>query len=584
MQYNILPAPKIIEETQGTFNLVNAGIYLQNGLDARVVAKAEALRTRLCEKTGQKHLLSRGQEAKNSILICKTKNIKAEEYILEIDANGVKIEGGSDAGCFYGILTFLQILETDTNELSGVVIKDWPDMAYRGFYFDATRGRVPSVEGAKKLINRLASLKINALQFYVEHTFDFKEFSSDNRTSNDYLTAKDILEIDNYCYQNFIDFQPSLSTFGHLYELLSRKEYKHLCELENYEDKSHFWKERMEHHTIDAANPESLELVCSLIDQYSPLFRSEYFNICCDETFDLCRGRNQGSNVADTYVGFVTKIIDHVTACGKKVMMWADIALKYPHILSQLPADTVFLNWDYDASPNTDNIKKISELGLTQIVCPGTQSWATFIEKTSVSVPNILTMAKNGYENGVIGMLNTNWGDYGHTTHPECSLYGTILGACAAWSVDTQVDKIFNKAVSSSFYKTDVDIVELIKQLEICHNSASWLQCYDWVYRRTPECFPCDVKTIEKSIKTAQNLSDALGCAKGEKEILACLKNAADTIALLNMAALDVKLNGVVSEEWRYKMEDWFEEYKNCWLISSKPSEIMEIYNFLQRF
>ena len=89
MQYNILPAPKIIEEAQGAFNLVNAGIYLQNGLDARVVAKAEALRTRLCEKTGQKHFLSPGQEAKNSILICKTKNIKAEEYILEIDANGV---------------------------------------------------------------------------------------------------------------------------------------------------------------------------------------------------------------------------------------------------------------------------------------------------------------------------------------------------------------------------------------------------------------------------------------------------------------------------------------------------------------
>ena len=61
-------------------------------------------------------------------------------------------------------------------------------------------------------------------------------------------------------------------------------------------------------------------------------------------------------------------------------------------------------------------------------------------------------------------------------------------------------------------------------------------------------------------------------------------ENAADTISLLNMAALDVKLNGVVSEEWRYKMEDWFEEYKNCWLISSKPSEITEIYNFLQRF
>ena len=67
----------------------------------------------------------------------------------------------------------------------------------------------------------------------------------------------------------------------------------------------HFWKERMEHHTIDAANPESLQIVCSLIDQYLPLFRSEYFNICCDETWDLGKGRNDGKDPAELYINFI---------------------------------------------------------------------------------------------------------------------------------------------------------------------------------------------------------------------------------------------------------------------------------------
>ena len=100
---------------------------------------------------------------------------------------------------------------------------------------------------------------------------------------DDGITAEEILELDDYCYENFIDFIPSLSTFGHLYRLLETKEYKHLCELPDYVDSSHYWNERMPHHTIDPSNPESIEIIKSLIDQYVPLFTSNKFNICCDD-------------------------------------------------------------------------------------------------------------------------------------------------------------------------------------------------------------------------------------------------------------------------------------------------------------
>ena len=46
--------------------------------------------------------------------------------------------------------------------------------------------------------------------------------------------------------------------------------------------------ERMCHHTLNRSTDDrAYELVCRLIDEYSPLFRSNLFNINCDETFDL---------------------------------------------------------------------------------------------------------------------------------------------------------------------------------------------------------------------------------------------------------------------------------------------------------
>ena len=65
----------------------------------------------------------------------------------------------------------------------------------------------------------------------------------------------------------------------------------------------------MEHHTIDPLNPESIGVIQSLIDQYYPMFESEYFNICCDETFDLKCYPTESMDEARLYIDFVKKII-----------------------------------------------------------------------------------------------------------------------------------------------------------------------------------------------------------------------------------------------------------------------------------
>ena len=77
----------------------------------------------------------------------------------------------------------------------------------------------------------------------------------------------------------------------------------------------------MAHHTIDATNPESLKLVKSLIDQYLSVYNSDFFNICCDETFDLGKGRNSGKDSGILYIDFVSQIIKYLEGKGKTVML-----------------------------------------------------------------------------------------------------------------------------------------------------------------------------------------------------------------------------------------------------------------------
>ena len=278
---NIIPNVKIMEIKNG-FMTKTAIYYNDLNCDERVLA---ALKMIPYNKLGAK------------LDICINEK-DGEGYELYINENDIVINADGAAGAFYAIQTLRQIFTH--KEIPCLYIKDEPDFKYRGFYHDVTRGKIPTVATIKSLIDKMAYYKLNSLQLYVEHTYQFKEYS-DLKGKYGYFTSDEITEIGAYCKQNFIDFVPSLSTFGHLYELLNQDKYKHLRVLKEC-DNTNFWNARMAHHTIDPLNPESIMVIKSLIDQYAPNFESDYFNICCDETFDLREYEKQGEDIGKIYV------------------------------------------------------------------------------------------------------------------------------------------------------------------------------------------------------------------------------------------------------------------------------------------
>ena len=514
-------------------------------------------------------------------------NAGAEKYFISISADGIKIKGDSTKAVFYAIITLRQIFAWE--KVPFLQIEDYPDFKYRGVYHDVTRGKVPKLSTLKKFVDTLAYYKINSLQLYVEHAYNFKQVKS-IKNQRGYLTANELKKLDKYCKENFIEFIPSIATFGHMYEILQIPEFNHLRVLKDYVPSANEWKNRMDHHTVDPTNPQSEQLVASLIDQYMPNFTSEYFNICGDETFDLRNFKvpnNDQITEKELYVEFINKIIKHVKSKGKRVMMWADILLKYPETINLVPDDTIFLNWDYSPTPWEGNVETFKKFNRSQIVCPGTWSWNRLIENFADGESNISKMAEFGYKYGAMGVLNTNWGDWGNPCSIELAMYGLTLGAEKAWSATTQIDQEYYNRVGATVYGSE-KTVDLIKKVSELHKCADWpcfCNAYSHLKNKTgEEIHTATLEQLEQVHAQYNQLKQQIQQENIDGAVKQELLIALDGICLIT--ELSAKLSGIKVE----RLVDtycWIKDFKRAWLKKNKKSElnrIVDMFRFVEEY
>ena len=449
---NLIPAVKTLKILPG--HLSKKAIYFEKaGLESRLV---KALGKLPVEADGVKLSVNLTDGA-------------GEGYTLDLAEDAISITAQSNAGAFYAIQTLRQLFTHKS--IPCVHIEDAPDFPHRGFYHDITRGRISKVETLLQLVEDMAYYKLNSLQLYVEHVFPFKE-TVDLMEKTGCITPEELQQVQAACKENFIEFIPSLSTFGHMYEILELPQYKHLAVLNEFEALKNFWDSRQRHHTLNPLAEGSEELVQSLIDQYYPLFESKFFNICCDETFDLDKYL-VCDDPGKVYADFVKKIIGMVKTRGKNVMMWADILLKHPEVIDDIPDDTIFLNWNYKQEPPEEKVATLANLGKKQILCPGNSAWHRLCEDVEVEEGNISQMAHYAKKYNALGILNTNWGDWGHPANLELGMYGLVLGAEKSWSEATPVDESFYAGVDHLLYRQE-GAVEILKTIAPLQRKILW--------------------------------------------------------------------------------------------------------------
>jgi hexosaminidase len=372
-----------------------------------------------------------------------------EAYRLEVTPSGVEIVAGAAAGLYYGAETLLGWLaahappEPDAPaEMPAVRIRDYPGFRHRGLLLDISRNRVPTFESLRRLVDGMAALKLNQLQLYTEHTFAYRGHEIVWREASP-LTADEVRRLDAHCRQRFVELVPNQNSFGHLHRWLKHEPYRRLAEVP--EGMPHPFADEPEPFSLCPVDPGAIDLLRDLYDQLLPLFTSRQFNVGCDETFDLGKGRSAEAcrqrGTGRVYVEFLRRLHALAAGHGRRLQFWGDILAGRPELLPQVPGDAVVLEWGYEAGhPFAERAAALAGAGLEFYLCPGTSSWNSFAGRLDNALANLAEAARAGVEHGASGYLITDWGDFGHLQPPPVSWPALLAGAVFAWRPATAAD------------------------------------------------------------------------------------------------------------------------------------------------
>ncbi|MGD0253255.1 MAG: family 20 glycosylhydrolase [Verrucomicrobiota bacterium] len=501
---NLLPHPRSLKLFRGTFTLPEHATLQFDGSLSPDVAVVVAKRLQSVTKEigveltlgSARALRAMSSALAGHIIVRRTKSLPTDEasvgtregacapqsegYMLTISEDGIEILFRETGGLRAATATLRQIIRecarrTDLRSVNSqartpvplrlpcLKIRDWPDFARRGVMLDISRGRVPKLETLLELAEHLADFKINELQLYTEHTFAYRKYKSVWRSWGA-LTGSEIRKLDARCRELGIDLVPNQNSFGHLRYFLEQPQLKKLAEVSQpYEDES---GEFARHPTTLAPNnPGALPFLRGLYDELLPNFSSQFFNVGCDETFDLGLGRSkklcERIGKGRVYLDFLKKIYHEVSARGKRMMFWGDIILKYPKLIKQLakigradpalrdqdarqrvPAKSdcnlIALNWGYEANhPFEKEAVQFAKAKILFYVCPGTSTWQTLIGRHDNALANLRAATKAGKKFGAIGYLITDWGDGGHPQPLAVSYLPYLAGAALSWCAKT---------------------------------------------------------------------------------------------------------------------------------------------------
>ena len=340
-----------------------------------------------------------------------------EGYALTISKTGIEISFRETGGLRAATATLRQLLREYGRRLPCLNIRDWPDFPRRGVMLDISRGRVPKLETLLDLAEHLADFKINELQLYTEHTFAYRKYKSVWQSWGA-LTGDEIRKLDARCRELGIDLVPNQNSFGHLRYFLEHPPLKKLAEIsEPYEGASGDFLRRPT--TLAPNHPGTLPFLRGLYDELLPNFSSQFFNVGCDETWDLGRGQSkklcERHGKGRVYLDFLKKIHREVSEArpANDVLGRHHFASPGTHQRTSARHHRVELGLRSESSVR-EGSRDVCEIQSPLLRLPRHVHLDDADWPARQRLRQSALAAKAGKKFGAIGYLNTDWGDGGH--------------------------------------------------------------------------------------------------------------------------------------------------------------------------
>lgn len=454
---NLLPLPRSLTLNEGV-HVLQPGqhIVLQTDPALPLLSCGRRLQQAVREHTGMQWAITATAAGTPAAIgatlqLDPTSSTHDQGYVLAITPEQLTIAARTAAGIFYGVCTLIQLIQQYGRNIPCLEITDAPDFEVRGVMLDISRDKVPTMQTLFDLVDLLASWKINQFQLYTEHTFAYRNHP-DVWADASPMTGEEILALDAFCRERYIELVPNQNSFGHMHRWLIHERYADLAETHGTFDTP--WGSSMQGpFSLSPIDPGSIKLVRGLFDELLPHFSSRMFNVGCDETVDVGQGRSrqivQEQGEGRVYLDYLLKVYDEVKARGRTMQFWGDIIVQHPELIPELPKDVIALEWGYEGDhPFATTCPHYGASGLTFYVCPGTSSWCSIGGRTANALANVRNAAECGRANGAAGYLITDWGDRGHWQMLPVSYLGFAAGAAYAWAWDTNNDLDVAQAIS----------------------------------------------------------------------------------------------------------------------------------------
>ena len=375
--YEIVPLPQQIVMQKGEPFVLETGVEIL--AMAALQREAEFLKQYLREVTSIDLPITQKYNKKGRYikLTISPKVKEAEGYILTVNQKGIRIEGGSAAGVFYGIQTLRKAVKEGA-VLPAVIITDAPRFVWRGMHLDCSR-HFFSTDFVKKFIDLLALHNMNRFHWHLTDDqgwrIEMKKWPKlisvgslrtgtiigtnsdidDGIPYGGYYTQDEVREIVAYAAARHITIIPEIDMPGHMLAALAS--YPELgCSGGPYQV-GHYWGIYKD--VLCIGNERVYQFIEDVLTEIMDLFPSEVIHIGGDEApTDQWRQCPRCQGLGQTH--FTKRVFDFLTSKGRRALGWDEI-------LEGSPEDAMIMSWR-----GTEPGAKAAETGHDVVMSPTT--------------------------------------------------------------------------------------------------------------------------------------------------------------------------------------------------------------------
>ena len=534
-QLNLVPYPKQVEINKGQFPINHSDSYelsVPQGFSDAAVAgiitefqqrKLSLPKVAKREDVGNVFVLQPPKQKPPETPFLRAEEKQTETYILSVQGDSIVAIASGEAGLYYAAQTLRQLIRanvlptTSGSSLPCLTIHDAPSMRWRCWQDDFTRGPSPKMDFLKKQLALGSEFKHNLFTYYMQNQFEYKKYPM-AAPKDGALLQDELKQAVAFAKEHSLDVLGNQQSFSHSTGFLSVPELKHFGEAG---------------YILSPTEPKVYDFLNDLYSEHCPLTPFGFFNVCCDETWDLAKQKPESIELAKeigvggVYVQHLLKVYDLLKKQNKRMMMWGDIIVQHPQELTKIPKDVIMLCWwyyePYSIEKYEDWIKPIANSGYEFWVCPGQSNWSRILPQIDTYVPNIQKFVDVGLRFGTTGMLNTGWEDDGESVHGY-TWHAIAWGAECAWNGGKTDYKDFNQRIGAVLFggqnngTTFAEAIDAIAELQSKHglvfNNVFWER--DFVPRQTPRTVESRAKQI---LELAQRVIRLLETVKAQATV-----------------------------------------------------------------